>query len=215
MPGGDCDVLSPAEPLWLACSLAEEQDAGFWVGFVGWQLGFFGVEGGFFGVGAKQPCRTLIVPQAACSFLGLSGAEPSQYPLSHTGLWLHGATWLLSPKLSSSSAPSPVPAGPGEEDCTPCTPEAPALLWHCVLACREGFYPADSHGLPNKVCKRYGTTPIATGAKPGWMGTAGSDDKNNDNAENSSQLEVFTREIKIGRGEPGQLWGWTPHAPAL
>ncbi|NWW95931.1 PCSK6 convertase, partial [Rhynochetos jubatus] len=44
--------------------------------------------------------------------------------------------------------------GRGEEDCAPCTPGAPAPHWHCVPACREGFYPADSHGLPNKVCKR-------------------------------------------------------------
>ncbi|NWZ98128.1 PCSK6 convertase, partial [Nesospiza acunhae] len=48
----------------------------------------------------------------------------------------------------------PASTGPGEEDCTPCTPEGPAPHWRCVPACREGFYPADSHGLPNKVCKR-------------------------------------------------------------
>lgn len=48
----------------------------------------------------------------------------------------------------------PASTGPGEEDCTPCTSEGPAPHWHCVPACREGFYPADSHGLPNKVCKR-------------------------------------------------------------
>lgn len=48
----------------------------------------------------------------------------------------------------------PAGTGPGEEECTPCSPEAPAPQWRCVPACREGFYPADSHGLPSKVCKR-------------------------------------------------------------
>ncbi|XP_009287757.1 PREDICTED: U2 small nuclear ribonucleoprotein A', partial [Aptenodytes forsteri] len=48
----------------------------------------------------------------------------------------------------------PAGTGPGEEDCAPCAPEAPAPQWRCVPTCREGFYPADSHGLPNKVCKR-------------------------------------------------------------
>uniref|UniRef100_A0A8C3N9J8 Proprotein convertase subtilisin/kexin type 6 n=1 Tax=Geospiza parvula TaxID=87175 RepID=A0A8C3N9J8_GEOPR len=67
----------------------------------------------------------------------------------------------------------PVPTGPGEEDCTPCTPEGPAPHWRCVPACREGFYPADSHGLPNKVCKRYRTTR----AKPGLVGSTASHDR--------------------------------------
>ncbi|KAM6245651.1 proprotein convertase subtilisin/kexin type 6 isoform 1-T1 [Spheniscus humboldti] len=48
----------------------------------------------------------------------------------------------------------PAGTGPGEEDCAPCAPEAPAPQWRCVPTCREGFYPASSHGLPNKVCKR-------------------------------------------------------------
>nr|XP_047932300.1 proprotein convertase subtilisin/kexin type 6 isoform X2 [Anser cygnoides] len=48
----------------------------------------------------------------------------------------------------------PAGAGPGEEECTPCSPETPTPHWRCVPACREGFYPADSHGLPSKVCKR-------------------------------------------------------------
>lgn len=48
----------------------------------------------------------------------------------------------------------PAGTGPGEDDCTPCTPDSPAPHWRCVATCREGFYPADSHGLPNKVCKR-------------------------------------------------------------
>ncbi|XP_009873676.1 PREDICTED: proprotein convertase subtilisin/kexin type 6, partial [Apaloderma vittatum] len=48
----------------------------------------------------------------------------------------------------------PASTGPGEEDCAPCTPETPSPHWRCVPACREGFYPAESHGLPNKVCKR-------------------------------------------------------------
>jgi len=126
-----------------------------------------------------------------------------------------GTVWLLSLKLPTSSVLSPIPAGPGEEDCAPCTPETPAPRWRCVPACREGFYPADSHGLPNKVCKRYGAAPTATGAKPAPMGSAGSDDKKNNNAENSSQLGLFTGEIKISMKEPGQLWGWTPHAPVL
>ncbi|NXU81825.1 PCSK6 convertase, partial [Oreotrochilus melanogaster] len=48
----------------------------------------------------------------------------------------------------------PASMGPGEEECTSCPPEGPAPHWHCVPACHPGFYPADSHGLPNKVCKR-------------------------------------------------------------
>uniref|UniRef100_A0A663N168 Proprotein convertase subtilisin/kexin type 6 n=1 Tax=Athene cunicularia TaxID=194338 RepID=A0A663N168_ATHCN len=54
----------------------------------------------------------------------------------------------------------PASTGPGEEDCAPCTPEGPAPHWRCVPSCREGFYPANSHGLPNKVCKRYDATPV-------------------------------------------------------
>lgn len=99
----------------------------------------------------------------------------------------------------------PVPTGPGEEDCTPCTPEGPAAHWRCVPTCREGFYPADSHGLPNKVCKRYRTTR----AKPGLMGSAAS--HNRITLETAHSL----MEIKTGMREPGQLWGWTPHVPAL
>lgn len=99
----------------------------------------------------------------------------------------------------------PVPTGPGEEDCTPCTPEGPAPHWRCVPACHEGFYPADSHGLPNKVCKRYGTSR----AKPGPMGSTASCDR--------IMLETAhsLMEMKIGTREPGQLWSWTPHALAL
>lgn len=94
----------------------------------------------------------------------------------------------------------PVPTGPGEEDCTPCTPEGPAAHWRCVPACREGFYPADSHGLPNKVCKRYRTTR----AKPGLIGSAAS--------HNRITLETAHNlmEIKTGMREPGQL-GAGPH----
>lgn len=88
MPRGDCDVLSPAEPLWLACSLAEEQDAGF----CGVAAGFFGVEDGFFGVGAKQD------PDSTTSSLLIPGlergrAEPVS-PISHRAmatLVLHGS----------------------------------------------------------------------------------------------------------------------------
>lgn len=141
-------------------------------------------------------------PCGTTSISFMSKTKPSWCP--HR-MWGCGHACTVSKTLRCHFAIFPVPTGPGEEDCTPCAPESPAPHWRCVPACREGFYPADSHGLPNKVCKRYRTTR----AKPGLMGSTASHDR--------IMLETAhsLMEIQIGMREPGQLWGWTPHAPAL
>ena len=105
-------------------------------------------------------------------------------------------TWPLSPKPPTSSTLSLVPAGPGEEDCAPCAPEASAPHWRCVPTCREGFYPADSHGLPNKVCKKYVASPVVTGAKLGLMGSTGRDDKKKINAETAHSWSCLPGKLK-------------------
>lgn len=83
---------------------------------------------------------------------GFSGWEQHAGPHWHSEHLVHSQV-----RLRCEVASVPCPAGPGEDDCTPCTPDTSAPHWRCVPACREGFYPADSHGLPNKVCKRYGS----------------------------------------------------------
>lgn len=85
--------------------------------------------------------------------------SPAEPVTSHRGLPGQDAGWVFGVGAGCRTpSASCLSAGPGEEECTPCSPEAPAPQWRCVPACREGFYPADSHGLPSKVCKRYGAS---------------------------------------------------------
>ncbi|KAF2973964.1 hypothetical protein EK904_001824 [Melospiza melodia maxima] len=146
-----------------------------------------------------QSCKKCVGEADKCTACkeGFSLAGESCVPECQPAMYLSREPWRCET--------CPASTGPGEEDCTPCTPEGPAPHWRCVPACREGFYPADSHGLPNKVCKRYRTSR----AKPGLVGSTASLDR--------IMLETAhsLMEIQTGLREPGQLWGWTPHAPAL
>ncbi|RMB94255.1 hypothetical protein DUI87_29061 [Hirundo rustica rustica] len=101
---------------------------------------------GFFGDNGARRCRRCHKGCERCV-----GRGPSQCTACKRNLYHHaemGTCVLLCPPGFYAEE------RPGEEDCTPCTPEGSAPHWRCVPTCHEGFYPADSHGLPNKVCKR-------------------------------------------------------------
>lgn len=108
------------------------------LGFVGWQQGFLGWKVGFLG---WEPSRTLIVPQAACSFLGPSGAEPSQYPLSRTGLWPHWCYMVPVSKIVLIICPVPCPCRAGRGGLRALHPRGPRTPLALRARLPRGFLP--------------------------------------------------------------------------
>ena len=175
-------MLSPNEPLWLALGSAEGQDAGSWLGFLGWELGFLGWELVFFWDGrwvfwgGSQAAAQ--DPGGTTSSLFTPRHERGRAELVSPVSCGAAATLALSPKSPTCSLPSPLsPQGRARGTAHPVPPRPLHPTGVASPPAARASTPPTATDCPIKSARGTLPTPLVTGAKPGLMGSTGSDDK--------------------------------------